>query len=366
MSRPAGLYVHIPFCKSKCHYCDFASGPGTADEIERYLGLLEVEAEREACGQTVDTVFVGGGTPSLLSPAQLERLFRQVVGRFVLAPGAEVTVEGNPESLDPGRAACLAALGVNRVSLGAQSFDDGELRKLGRIHRAQQTRDAVKALRDHGLHNFNLDLICGFPGNTAVSLHRSIDAVLELSPAHVSLYLYQHEEHSHWGRSDIELPDDDLQVDLYYEVKDRLEAAGYGHYEISNFALSGRECRHNLKYWSGDPYVGLGASAAGFVDGLRVTNPSDLLSYERWVRHGVRAMEPMDSVSRARELVMLRMRLLDGVERLPAELGETETGRVRDILEHYAELGLVRRQGEGYALSRRGLLLSNEVFAELI
>ncbi|MBI2943690.1 MAG: radical SAM family heme chaperone HemW [Candidatus Wallbacteria bacterium] len=366
MTAALGLYVHIPFCKAKCHYCDFASGPGTREQADGYLDLLEREAIRESGARRIDTVFVGGGTPSVLDGAQLTRLFRDVLGRFTLAPGAEVTLEANPESMDESKALLLAGLGVNRVSLGAQSFVPEELARLGRLHTADRVDTAVDAVRGAGIDNVNLDLICGFPGNSTETLDRSLDRLVALAPEHVSVYIYQLEQESHWGRIGIEPPDPDAQVELYYHAKDRLEASGYGHYEISNWCRPGRECRHNLKYWTGDPYLGIGLSAASFMDGRRLSNPDDFEAYAEAVESGPELESELSGDDLARELLMLRLRLLRGVDGLPGGLGGRATGEVLRALERYSRLGLLDRRGDGWALSRQGLALSNEVFADLI
>ncbi len=366
MTTPLGLYVHIPFCKARCHYCDFATGIGSADDIDAYLDLLEEEAAREAVNQPIDTIFIGGGTPSILDGSQRTRLFRDILGRFELTPDAEVSTEANPESMDRKTAEDLAALGVNRVSLGGQSFDAEELRRLGRLHSVQGIHDAVGSLRAAGIRNINLDLICAFPGNTAERFQRSLEALLKLGPPHVSVYMYQHEDESHWGGMDVEPPDEDLQVELYYQAKDLLEGAGYLHYEISNFARPGHECRHNLKYWCSDSYLGLGLSAVRYVDGVRLSNPRDMDSYVKTAGTGLRESTCLDPIAREREELMLRLRLLPGATGAPAVPGEALGHEVQEVLERYRSLGLVDRYGSGYVLSRRGIALSNEVFAELI
>ncbi|MBI4870284.1 MAG: radical SAM family heme chaperone HemW [Candidatus Riflebacteria bacterium] len=366
MSLPIGLYVHIPFCRSKCHYCDFASAPGTRAEAEWYLDLLAREASRESPGRVAETVFVGGGTPTCLSEAQLERLFREVLDRFPRSAGAEVTIEANPESLEEPKARLLARLGANRISLGVQSFDDAELAALGRIHRSAEVRRAVAAARAAGFDNLNLDLLCGFPGNDSGRLARSLEAALELSPDHLSVYLYQHEDGSVWGRSEMAAPEPDLQADLYFQVKDRLESAGFEHYEISNFARPGRRCRHNLKYWTGQAYVGLGTAASSFDGAVRRTHPASLTGYATALDGGPVELDALSPSARAREALWLRLRLLDGVGALPADLPAEETAELRRSLERHVSGGLLRRVGAGYALTRNGLILSNEVFADLI
>ncbi|MBI3892214.1 MAG: coproporphyrinogen III oxidase family protein, partial [Candidatus Wallbacteria bacterium] len=294
------------------------------------------------------------------------RLFSRIVGRFALLPAAEITMEANPESMDEAKANQLARLGVNRVSMGAQSFVPEELRLLGRLHTVEGVFTAVSALRAAGIANLNLDLICGFPGNTLESLDRSLGALAELAPAHASLYIYQLEEESHWGRIGIEAPDPDLQVDLYYRAKDFLERCGYSHYEISNWSRPGLECRHNLKYWLGEPYVGIGLSSASYLGGERRVNPDDFETHASALDAGPRLESALGPQERAREELMLKLRLLRGVERLPGEL-DGQAGRdVRRVLDRYSKLGLLERRGDGWALSRPGLALSNEVFAELI
>lgn len=363
-----GLYVHIPFCTRKCHYCDFASGPGTVSEVDDYLDLLGREARERHPGVPPETVFVGGGTPSVLLPGQIETLFLDALGDLDLAHAVEITSEANPESMNQDRAAAMVRCGVTRVSLGAQSFDDDELNYLGRPHRSTTIDEAVGVLRRSGISNVNLDLILGFPGHREGSLRRSLDRALRLEPTHISTYMFTLEEDSFWGRAGLEeQPDSDLQADLYELTDDLLQREGFVHYEISNWARPGFECRHNMKYWTGAPYLGLGVSASSYRDGARFTNPRDVKAYRETLGSPPAEVQRLAGDARLTEELMLRLRLSEGVPRLPEGLSPPTLLRVERLMERHLASGLVRRRGEeGYALTRRGYLLSNLVFEELI
>ncbi|HEY0170680.1 MAG TPA: radical SAM family heme chaperone HemW, partial [Pyrinomonadaceae bacterium] len=257
----AGVYIHVPFCRSRCSYCDFATGAYEGALAERYVGALarEVESFARAEGRAeVDTIYFGGGTPSLLSPAQVSFVLEAVRRRFDIDARAEVTLEMNPGTVTPESLRALRDAGVNRASFGAQTFDDRELRRLGRTHSSDDTRRTFESLRGAGFDNVSFDLIAGLPRQTAEAWSRNLEEALRLRPEHLSLYLLEvHEgtplaEQIRAGRyAD---PDPDLAAEMYRLMCERTERAGYGQYEISNFCLPGRESRHNLKYWTNQPY----------------------------------------------------------------------------------------------------------------
>src|SRR5712692_323497 len=277
----AGVYLHIPFCRSHCSYCDFATGMYEGELADRYVNSLIREITRWSevdSPAAVDTIYFGGGTPSLLKPAQIERILKAVRDCFRLVGGAEITLELNPG--DGGASAAarqetvreFRRLGINRASFGAQTFDDRELKQLGRTHTSADIRSTFQRLREAGFENINFDLIAGLPGQTLRGWKRNLDEALELRPEHLSLYLLDvHEgtplaDQIHSGAQP--KPDDDLAAEMYRVMIERVTVAGYQHYEISNFCLPGFQSRHNTKYWSGAPYYGFGCSAHSY-DGAR-------------------------------------------------------------------------------------------------
>ena len=276
--KPAGVYIHIPFCRSRCSYCDFATGMYDAAAAERYVRSLvnEIASWREVETaepvNTVDTIYFGGGTPSLLSPAQLETLLNAVRERFSVSGDAEVTLEINPGSATPETLASFRSLGINRASFGAQTFDDRELARLGRSHTADDTRRTLRYLRDAGFTNVSFDLIAGLPGQTMAGWQRNLDEAFGLRPEHLSFYLLEVHQGtplaSHIKSGLQPQHDEDLAAEMYEAMLDRAVAAGYEHYEISNLCLPRYESRHNTKYWTAAPYYGFGCSAHSY-DGHR-------------------------------------------------------------------------------------------------
>lgn len=318
-----GLYVHVPFCARRCSYCDFSTGLLSSAAVERYLAAMEREAERwsaNARGLRFTSAFFGGGTPSALAARSFVRLWSALRSRFDLAPDAEVTLEANPESVRPALLEAWAAAGVNRLSFGAQSFVPEELNELGRIHDADRPAEAVRLARAHGFERLSIDLMFGFPGNDAERLRRSVDAALELSLEHLSVYCFIPEPGTPLGdavrRGACALPSPEEQADAYAWITERLEAAGYRCYETSNFCRSGGEARHNLVYWLRRPYLGLGPSAHGLMHGFRYGNHYAL---ERWASALEAGAAPHDEVEvedaerTALEVMMLGLRLSDGL-----------------------------------------------------
>ena len=319
----AGLYVHVPFCAVRCSYCDFSSGALSAAAVERYLAALEREAARRApaaAGLRFSSVFFGGGTPSALAARHFERLWRTLAGSFTIARDAEITLEANPESVRGRLLDAWRRAGVNRLSMGAQSFDPVELGRLGRLHDAARPGVALGLARAHGFERLSLDLMFGFPGHGEASWRATLERALDLEPQHLSAYCFIPEPGTPLGNAALAgaepLPSPDLQADLYALLTGRLEAAGYGCYETSNFCRPGAEARHNLVYWLRRPYVGLGPSAHGFAGGARYGNHYAL---ERWAA----ALECSAAPEHERELeteasatsecVMLALRLGSGL-----------------------------------------------------
>jgi oxygen-independent coproporphyrinogen-3 oxidase len=382
--EPTGIYVHVPFCSEKCHYCDFLSAPGSELQMEAYLALLRTEARRYHDRYAAATVFVGGGTPSLLPAPLLARLLDEVVGPFLPRDAAEraalgipeATVECNPESFSRPKGEVMRERCVNRISLGIQSWDDAELARLGRRHDAARALAAFGEARAAGFASINLDLIYGFPGHAPDRWRDTLARTTSLAPEHVSAYCFILEEgtrffHAHHAGAIQEL-DDGIQADMYDECRSLFAAVGYRHYEISNFAHAGRECEHNRRTWRNQSYLGLGLGAVGFLDGRRRGNARTHAGYREQIAGGRLwdwIEEPMPPGERVRESLILGLRMLEGVEperAVGGPLGEADLARIRGVLDRWTRRGLLARDADRYALTERGLFLSSEVFVDLV
>jgi oxygen-independent coproporphyrinogen-3 oxidase len=373
----AGLYVHIPFCSSRCSYCDFATGLYQSELAERYVyGLVEEIKTSQHAGENVDTIYFGGGTPSLLAPAQLERILAALYDNFKIAADCEITLEINPGSAAPEKLRAFRSLGVNRASFGAQTFDDAELAKLGRSHNSADALRTFADLRDTGFTNVSFDLIAGLPGQTLARWQRNIQQALALAPEHLSFYLL--EVHSgtplaeHIRRGIQPQPDEDLAGVMYECMLEYALAAGYEHYEISNLCRPGFQSRHNVKYWTAAPYYGFGCSAHSY-DGKtrRWSNQRDVLRYVELVERDASPVveEQQLSVTDVRaEAVFLGLRLMQGVDlrRYRESFGVDLRDEHAGDLDRFCKAGLVELDGDLIRLTRTGALLSNEVFAAFV
>lgn len=373
----AGVYVHIPFCSSRCSYCDFATGLYQGELAERYVrGLVnEIQNSRYTC-ETVDTIYFGGGTPSLLAPSQLERILAALYDKFTIAAETEITLEINPGSATPEKLRAFRSLGVNRASFGAQTFDDAELAKLGRSHNTADALRTFADLRDADFANVSFDLIAGLPGQTLDGWQRNIKQALDLDPEHLSFYLL--EVHSgtplaeHIRRGIQPVPDDDLASVMYEWMIEQAAAAGYEHYEISNLCRPGFHSRHNVKYWTAAPYYGFGCSAHSY-DGhtRRWSNHRDVLQYLEMIERGVSSVVEEQQLSQTdvrAEALFLGMRLMQGVDlrRYRDSFGVDLRDEHREDLDRFCKAGLVEFDGDLIRLTRTGALLSNEVFAAFV
>lgn len=376
MENTLGLYLHIPFCRSKCDYCDFYSLAGRDDRMDDYQrALLQqiLETAPRAKKQTVNSVYIGGGTPTWYGEKRLLELMAAVRKRFDLSKDVEFTLEANPDSVDGKMLKRLRRAGVNRLSLGMQSSCDGELRAVHRPHTFRQVEEAVKAARDAKIKNLNLDLIYGLPGQTDKSWRDSVEAALALGPEHLSCYGLTVEEGTPLARRVAEgerLPSDDEQAERYLWTVGRLAQAGFEQYEISNFSKTGCQSRHNLKYWMGRPYVGLGAAAHSDFGGCRYSFVRDLEGYIRGVLGDGRLVDEMDEIprrERGNEYLMLRLRTVHGIE-------EWEYRReyymnfdpIAAKLSEYEQRGWAARSGRRWHFTPEGFLLSNRLIGELM
>jgi oxygen-independent coproporphyrinogen-3 oxidase len=377
------LYIHIPYCRQKCPYCAFFSQVHAEGDLTSYAGLLQQEmllaAESTYPRRNLDSIYFGGGTPSLLDPRQVADLIQQAGHLFGLADDAEVTLEANPGTVDLQRLSGFRQAGVNRLSLGLQSFDDRMLKELGRIHTAKQAREAFAAARQAGFDNIGIDLIHALPGQTNARWLTELRQAVQLAPEHLSIYgLTIEEETPFAARYDSVsplLPDQDLAAGMFETADDLLTTEGYEHYEISNYALPGLRSRHNDGYWQRDGYLGLGASAHSFLRdsgyGTRFCNVADLDEYRAALHNGTIPRRDITSLSHSdamAEFLFLGLRMTDGIKYSTFEQ-EFGTG-LKDVfgieISQLLEQGLLAEGNRGIRLTRRGMLLSNQVFQRFL
>jgi oxygen-independent coproporphyrinogen III oxidase len=390
MGMPLGLYLSVPFCRTKCTYCNFASDVFSRAVFDRYLDRVcaDIHTTPESAGQMgarlegeADSVYLGGGTPTILDSHQLERLFVTVRQNFRLLPETEITVECAPGTVTPAVVETLLRCGVNRVSLGVQSFVDREAASVGRLHKRETVLDDIVRLRRAGISNINVDLIAGLPYQTAESWKESLESVIALGVPHVSVYMLEVDEDSRLGRELIAggtkyhahfVPDEELTAEMYERACEQLNGAGLTQYEISNFARGGFESRHNLKYWTRQPYLGFGVDAHSMLlaaneawEAVRFATADSLEAYVAG------ASLQRTSVSRQaaiEETFFLGLRLAQGVdlERVRSEFGTGVVTALEAVLVELASSGLIDWEGDWVRLTARGRLLSNEVFERFL
>jgi oxygen-independent coproporphyrinogen-3 oxidase len=372
-----GLYVHVPFCAVRCAFCDFATGSLSSEKLGRWLEALEREADLrapDAAGRTFTSVFFGGGTPSVLPARTFARVARALRGAFTIAPDAEITLEANPESVRPALLEAWARGGVNRLSMGAQSFDADELRGLGRIHGPERPVAALRLARTHGFTRLSLDLMFAFPGHTPETWSRTLDEALATGIGHLSAYAFIPEDGAPLGaavlRGTTVVPDAAAQARLYRTLEARTRAAGLLRYETSNFARPGEEARHNLTYWLRRDHLALGPSGHGLWRGVRHMNHRAL---ERWAGEIERGcpgaeLEPESRESRADETLMLALRLgsgLDPADHAPAVWADVFARYGARLARAVAERRLVRRSGS-WRIAARHAFVADEIIAWLM
>ncbi|MBU3740665.1 MAG: radical SAM family heme chaperone HemW [Candidatus Kapabacteria bacterium] len=369
-----GLYLHIPFCEKKCVYCDFYSIEST-DLMEGFVGRLCTELSLRATTEKPCTsIFFGGGTPSLLSPTQLERILDRVHAGYSIAPDAECTMECNPGTVTLENLKAYRSMGINRLSFGVQSFVAEELSFLARIHSADDADKAMELARAAGFDNVNMDLMFALPPQTLASLGYSIDRMLALGPDHISAYSLIFEPgtplYAQWKKGHVHPHAEDLDAEMYAYVMDRLGAAGYEQYEVSNFARNGRTCLHNLTYWHADPYIAVGPSAHGLLDNTRYWNHRSLAAWGAKIDAGVLPQANTEVLDRHAQLVeyaFLHMRA-DG---LPVQAAQQRFGidlrrALQPQLQHWIDAGMVRDTGNTLRLTRDGYTVCDDITVALL
>lgn len=403
--KPLSMYIHIPFCMKKCLYCDFLSAPATWQERESYVEALlrEIEEMAPFCrGYEVNTVFFGGGTPSLLSDVQLERIMQTVKNRYDVGKGAEISMECNPATASLETLKAYRRSGINRLSIGLQSAQDKELKALGRIHDYVQFLHTYEEAKAAGFTNINIDLMAALPGQTLASYEDTLQKIIALNPTHISAYSLIVEEgtpfYEKYGKEGApekgELPDEDTEREMYYRTEKRLQEAGYERYEISNYAKKGSECRHNLTYWTGKDYVGFGIGAASFFKGYRYKNISEIETYKQLLQRAPEKMhkrlsqekstsaasfmpqifgwhEQIQQISEKEsmeEFMFLGLRLKRGVSKQEFwdKYGRSMEKVYPGVLEKLKNEGLLLQVEDRICLTKKGTDLANYVMAEFL
>jgi oxygen-independent coproporphyrinogen-3 oxidase len=384
-----GIYIQVPFCQTKCTYCNFHTGVVSTEKYAPYAEAVQreitnhrrfhadtgISTANNLEGFVVDTIYLGGGTPSLLDPNHIQKILDSVRHSFSCNL-AEVTLEADPETITPQKAVAWADAGIGRVSFGVQSFSDTELKASGRLHRREDIYRAAPVLRAAGIQNLSFDLIVGLPHQTETSWRQSLEELIHLQPEHVSIYMLEVDEGSRLGRELITLgtkysapavPTDEQMADSYELAREKLASAGYEHYEISNWAKPGRASRHNLKYWRREPYLGFGAGAHSFDGSTRWANAHDSMQYIGSIQSDKLPAEQIETVTREQALdeeMFLGLRQLNGID-----LGKIESAYGVSLdtkLSSLESAGLIEREGSIVRLAPKKLSISNEVFVELL
>lgn len=373
--KNVGIYIHVPFCLSKCHYCDFCSVQrADEDKKERYTARLceEITSFAEKIRESgevpvADTVYFGGGTPTLLSPEQIERVLHAVRTNFGIVAGAEITIETNPKSADGEKLRKIRETGVNRLSIGMQSVHDGELKALGRIHDFADFKATFSEAREAGFDNISVDLMYGIPDQTRESFCESVETLAKMCPEHISSYSLTVEEGTNFyrRRESLNLPDEDTVSDMYSDMNEILGKYGYHKYEISNFSKKGRESRHNVKYWRTQDYLGFGPAAHSCYAGKRFAHSRDIGAYLRG-ESIIIDVEELSKKAQMNEYVMLGMRLYEGIkfkdfeDRFACDFME-EFGRIRQFSPDFVAV-----DGEGCRFAEKGMFVSNFILSEIL
>lgn len=371
--KKVGIYIHVPFCLSKCHYCDFCSVSRVdGEKIDRYVDALCKEiksfaAEHRGTEFVADTVYFGGGTPTLLSPNQFSRILETVDSVFGISPGAEITAETNPKSADREKLKAIRSSGVNRLSIGMQSVHEGELRVLGRIHGFSDFKTTFADAKAAGFDNISVDLMYGIPMQSRESFRESVETLISFSPEHISAYSLTIEEGtSFWRKRDkLSFPDEDTVCDMYADMGEMLAKNGYKKYEISNFAREGYESKHNLKYWRCEDYIGFGPAAHSCFDGVRWAHSRNINAYLRG-ESIIIDVEPLSELEKMNEYVMLGMRLASGIDlaRFKSRFGVKFSDVFGSVGKYAPDFVLL--SDENCRFTERGMMVSNFVLSDIL
>ena len=383
-ARKTGLYVHIPFCIHKCAYCDFCSFVANDKvQMQMYADALALDIAHagkkfEGDNIVIDSIYFGGGTPSLLSKKDIEHLTDTIYNSFTVSDDVEFTFEVNPATLDKGKARCLRDCGVNRLSIGLQSVHDDELEALSRVHNFKDFYNSYKIARKAGFDNINIDVMYGIPDQTYESFMRTLEVVRDLAPEHISMYGLRIEEGTPFAvhRSDLELPDEDSEYSMFRCGREYLMEAGYSHYEISNYAREGYESRHNLKYWKCEEYIGVGVAAHSFYGGIRCAKITDVDRYISYIMGEenfsdtvvTSSIEQINMESLECEFVMLGLRTSRGINKAEykARFGVDFDSKYAPRIKEYADAGFIIDTPKSCTFSPEGMYVSNRILADIL
>ena len=368
MSNSIGLYIHIPFCKQKCKYCDFVSFQRMEDTADKYIDALKREAEQYK-GEKIDTIFIGGGTPSILTPKQIEEVTKMCFDVFDVASDCEITTEANPGTMDDDKIKAMLNGGINRISVGVQSFNDDELKKIGRIHDSKTAYNTICHLDKMGFQNINLDLMTALPSQTFESLKNTLNTAVSLPVKHISAYSLIIEGgtpiEKEYSKGLLDIPNEDTDREMYMHTVDFLGKNGFKQYEISNFAKDGYECRHNVKYWTGEEYIGLGTAAHSYIGNCRFYNTSDINEYIGGARKEVIELTENDKIA---EFMITGLRMNRGVSENDFKLRFGKD--IKDVFgsefDKFIKLGLMQYIDGRYSLTLDGINVSNSILCEFV
>ena len=384
MNNKLGLYIHIPFCERKCNYCSFLSFPLGENTRREYVDVLieEIKNNGKVLGNdfVVDTVFIGGGTPSLLEPELIGKILDTVREYFNLDSDVEITMESNPNSLDELKLMRYRKYGINRLSIGIQSFDDKVLKTLGRVHNSYQAVKAYYAARNAGFENINIDLMFGIPGQNEAVWHETMEKAIELNPDHISFYSLQIEEgtpfYNDYKNEKLPFVENSLMDNMYNMAVKRFKDAGYVHYEISNTSKKGKSCRHNIKYWKLEPFLGFGAGASSYINGFRCENPDDLEHWKSLVLSNDAGYEEVEIHTETREeamsvFVFTGLRMVEGIDlNLFKDKFDVSFESVykekMEYLKNMENEGYLEMSKDRIRLTEKGILISNDIMCEFV
>ncbi|MCL1819263.1 MAG: radical SAM family heme chaperone HemW [Oscillospiraceae bacterium] len=373
MQNTLGLYIHVPFCLQKCEYCDFYSIAGTPAQMDAYVKavIAHIKEAGRFCGKyTVDTVYFGGGTPSLLGVKRLAAIYKACGSAFNLSKNPEITAEVNPGTVDKKLLKKLFRAGFNRLSIGVQTLDGTRLLELGRAHTSEQAASAFLDARTAGFENISVDLLYGLPGHTLEEWRGTLESIIKWQPEHISCYGLKLEEYTPLYAKNPSLPDDDLQADMYLLADELLVQAGFRHYEVSNFAKPSRESRHNMKYWTLQPYMGFGPAAHSDFDGRRFSYVKSIKGYIEGIsgdNEVIAQSEIIPEIERAGEYLMLNLRTDTGVSSNEySRMFRASFDSIETSLKRFEEHGITLRTGDRWRLTPKGFLVSNAVISSIL